>query len=47
MARAKISEVKTFAAKNKVRRKGVHSKKSTSKLVGSKNYKKSYRGQGK
>ena len=47
MAKSKVAEVKAFAAKNKVRRKGVHSKKSTSKLVSSKNYKKSYRGQGK
>lgn len=47
MAKSKVAEVKAFASKNKVRRKGVHSKKSTSKLVTSKNYKKSYRGQGK
>jgi len=47
MAKSKIAEVKAFAAKNKVRRKGVHSKKSTSKLVTSKLYTKKYRGQGK
>ena len=33
--------------KVKVRRKGVHAKKSASKLKSSKNYKKSYVGQGK
>jgi hypothetical protein len=32
--------------KNKVKRKGVHAKSKTSRLKNSKNYKKSYRGQG-
>ena len=48
---AKTSK-KTSAAtvrieKPKVSRKGVHSKKKTSKLKSSKNYKKRYRGQGR
>jgi hypothetical protein len=47
MARAKTSEVKSFVSKQKVKRPGVHSKKKTSKLKSSKNYKKLYRGQGK
>lgn len=35
-----------FEKKSKVSRKGIHSKKKTSKLKSSKNYKKKYRGQG-
>ena len=38
--------VKTWSPKDKVRRPGVHAKTKTSKLKGSKNYKKLYRGQG-
>ena len=37
----------TYEQKKKIRRKGVHAKSKTSKLKSSKNYKKSYRGQGK
>lgn len=33
--------------KNKVRRKGIHSKSKSSALKSSKNYKKKYRGQGR
>jgi hypothetical protein len=47
MAKSKVAEVKAFKPNNKVKRKGVHSKKSTSKLVTSKLYTKKYRGQGK
>jgi hypothetical protein len=47
MARAKVSEVKSFVRKQKVKRPGVHSKKRSSALKKSKNYKKLYRGQGK
>ena len=32
--------------KNKIKRKGIHAKSKTSRLKRSKNYKKSYRGQG-
>jgi hypothetical protein len=45
---AKItSTVSTRLEKPKVRRKGVHSKCKTSRLKGSKNYSKAYRGQGR
>jgi len=37
----------TYERKKRIRRKGVHAKSKTSKLKSSKNYKKSYRGQGK
>ena len=47
MARAKTSEVKSFVRKQKVKRPGVHAKKKTSVLKRSKNYKKSYKGQGR
>lgn len=46
MAKAKVSDVKAFRAKSKVRRPGRH-RKSDSKNIGSKNYKKKYNGQGK
>jgi hypothetical protein len=36
-----------YEAKKRVKRKGVHAKTKNSKLKGSKNYKKAYRGQGK
>lgn len=39
--------VSTKVIKPKVRRKGVHSKCKTSSLKSSKNYKKTYRGQGR
>jgi len=47
MAKPKKSEGTTFQKKAKVRRPGVHSKKKTSKLKSSKNYKKAYNRQGK
>ena len=47
MAKIKSADVKTLANKSKVKRKGIHSKKGTSKLVSSKLYAKKYRGQGK
>jgi hypothetical protein len=46
MAKVKQSSVNTIK-RTKVSRPGVHSKTKTSKLKGSKNYKKKYRGQGK
>lgn len=36
-----------FANRPKAKRPGIHSKKKTSKLKSSKNYRKSYRGQGR
>ncbi len=47
MARAKTSEVKSFTKKQKAKRPGIHSKKKSSALKQSKNYKKVYKGQGK
>ena len=47
MAKAKTSSAATFIAKPKRKRPGVHSKKKSSKSKRSKNYKKSYKGQGK
>jgi hypothetical protein len=47
MAKAKSSEVKSYAGKQKTKRPGVHSKKKASAIKQSKNYKKLYRGQGK
>lgn len=44
---AKVQSVIKKLEKNKVSRPGVHSKKKTSKLKTSKNYKKKYNGQGK
>lgn len=46
MAKIKESSSK-FLDKPKVKRPGVHSKKKTSVLKSSKNYRKLYRGQGK
>lgn len=43
----KISSSSLFKEKPKVNRPGIHAKTKTSKLKQSKNYKKSYRGQGK
>lgn len=43
---AKQSNVKVHVAKPKVKRPGVHSKCKASKLKGSKNYLKIYKGQG-
>jgi hypothetical protein len=44
-----MSRVKEVAkiVKQKINRKGVHSKTKTSKVKGSKNYRKMYRGQGR
>lgn len=48
MAKAKVKEnVSKFLDKPRQKRPGVHSKKKTSQLKSSKNYKKLYRGQGK
>jgi hypothetical protein len=47
MAKAKISEVKSYKGGQKTKRPGIHSKKKASALKQSKNYKKVYRGQGK
>ncbi len=44
MARLQISTYKKEANK---KRPGIHSKSKTSKLKGSRNYKKAYRGQGR
>jgi hypothetical protein len=46
-AKTKSSQTRTFIAKPRKKRPGVHSKKSQSKNKNSKNYKKPYRGQGK
>ncbi len=43
----KTSTVRTHVSKPHKKRKGVHSKKKASKSKKSKNYKKSYKGQGK
>lgn len=42
----KSSSVKTWSAKPKVSRPGVHAKTKTSSTKSSKNYQKKYRGQG-
>lgn len=47
MSKVKKSDTSTFKKRAKVRRPGVHSKKKTSSLKSSKNWKKPYRGQGK
>lgn len=47
MAKQGKTNTTTFKKKAKVRRPGVHSKKKTSGLKSSKNWKKPYRGQGK
>lgn len=44
---AKAIQTATFKPKAKKNNKGVHAKTKTSKAKGSKNYKKSYVGQGK
>lgn len=43
---AKQTNVKLHVARPKVRRPGIHAKSKTSKIKGSKNYKKQYKGQG-
>ena len=47
MAKAKSQSAITFKPKSAITRHGVHSKTKTSELKSSKNYKKSYRGQGR
>jgi len=47
MAKTKTQTASMYQAKPKVNRPGVHAKTKTSKLKTSKNYAKSYRGQGK
>jgi hypothetical protein len=47
MAKAKTTSASSFIKKPRKKRKGVHSKNNTSKLKGSKNYKKLNVGQGK
>ena len=48
MAKAKqTTTTKVHLETSKVKRPGIHSKKKTSKLKKSKNYKKMYRGQGR
>ncbi len=47
MAKKPTTTVNNFRANPKRKRPGIHSKKKTSKLKSSKNYKKLYRGQGK
>lgn len=44
---AKAINMVSYSEKPKVKRPGVHAKSNTSKLKTSKNYAKSYRGQGK
>jgi hypothetical protein len=46
-AKVKSSTVSSFQKKSKVCRPGVHAKTKTSKLTNSKNYRKSYKGQGR
>jgi len=47
MAKVKSASTSTKADKPKVKRPGVHAKCKTSKLKSSKNYTKSYKGQGR
>ncbi len=47
MAKKTTTITSNYLAKSRVKRPGVHSKKKTSKLKTSRNYKKSYRGQGR
>jgi hypothetical protein len=47
MAKANTKEVKSFRAKGKVQRRGIHAKTKTSNQKGSRNYKKPYSGQGR
>jgi hypothetical protein len=46
MAKVKESSTRAFSS-HKVSRPGVHSKTKTSKMKSSKNYRKSYKGQGR
>jgi hypothetical protein len=45
-SKTKSTNISLFKKKSKVSRPGVHSKTKTSKSKNSKNYKKTYRGQG-
>jgi hypothetical protein len=47
MTKVKTSATATFKSKAKVSRPGIHAKTKSSSLKQSKNYKKTYRGQGK
>ena len=47
MAKTKTSIAAAHRAKPRIKRKGIHSKKKTSKNKSSKNYKKPYRSQGR
>jgi hypothetical protein len=47
MAKIKSQTVSSFQEKPQVSRPGIHSKTKTSSLKSSKNYKKTYRGQGR
>ncbi len=47
MSKTKQTTDKSFKTRPKKNNKGIHSKKSSSKLKTSKNYKKEYRGQGR
>lgn len=47
MAKQKTNNTTNFKIKNKVSRPGVHAKTKTSKSKSSKNYTKSYKGQGR
>jgi hypothetical protein len=47
MAKAKVLQTDTDKIQSKVKRPGVHAKSKTSLLKSSKNYKKTYKGQGK
>ena len=44
---AKVISMMTYVEHSRVKRPGVHSKKRTSRLKTSKNYRKAYRGQGR
>ena len=47
MAKKTNTTTSNYLEKSRVKRTGTHSKKKTSKLKSSKNYKKVYRGQGR
>ncbi len=47
MAKVKSNTTSSFQERSKVSRPGVHAKTKTSRSKNSKNYKKSYRGQGR
>jgi len=42
-----MKKIGQYQPKKKIRRKGVHAKSKTSKIKGSTNYKKPYKGQGR